>query len=407
MKKNIFSLAIIFYALSIVVISRPSDSTILKVVTLINNSNIDNIIKEISGQKPVVIEGNEYIILSRSNFGSLSYLNPIAAKYVHQKFIEYGYNSYYSPFRLYPEMKYDLETVYAVKTGRVNPNNIILFSSSHDSESKSDTLAPGANINASGLAIVLEAARLFTNIETENTIIFASFDDMMQTGYGSYQLCDSLIKLKPNLLRGIYLEALGWSGGVGPVIGSNDTIKNNILLHEALYVSNLLNFETKITSIVKDKITPIYYFSNKANNYEQVYFHQDFSKPYPYMRTTYDIFDNLEPKYLHDNAGIAIGLLALIAGVIDNSLNIIDYPEKSSSIVCPNHAQEYIEIKLSSASLNPSEGYVRLFNVLGECVLSEKIHPITLSYRMNIEYLPLGIYYVRFGDWVGSFVKIK
>ncbi|MCX7736512.1 MAG: hypothetical protein N2319_07335 [Candidatus Kapabacteria bacterium] len=39
--------------------------------------------------------------------------------------------------------------------------------------------------------------------------------------------------------------------------------------------------------------------------------------------------------------------------------------------------------------------------------LSEKIHPITLSYRMNIEHLPSGNYYVRLGDWVGRFVKIE
>jgi hypothetical protein len=416
MFKAIFNIIILFLIITLSLISRPDDSTIKQVVSNINNSNIDNIIKEISGEIPVIIDGIEYIIKNRSNFGSLSYLNPIAAKYIHQKLIEYGYSSFFSPFKLYPEMKYDLETVYAVKIGSVNPNNIILFCSSHDSESRDDSLAPGANINASGLAIVLEAARLFKNINTENTIIFASFDDMMQTGYGSYKLCDSLIKLKPNKLRGIFLESLGWSGGVGPVIGSDDTNKNNILLYEALFVSNLLNFETKISGIVKDKITPIYYFSNKENNYEQVYFHSNFSKPYPFMKSKYDVFDNLELKFLHENAGIAIGFLALIAGVVDKSLDVKDYSENNPFFLSPNPAREYIEVYLKnwspSSRWTPSE--IKIFNLLGECVMSAGgaggTHPLIPSQegniRIDVTSLPAGVYFVRVADWVGRFVKI-
>jgi hypothetical protein len=416
MVKAIFIIIISLLTITISLISRPDDSTIKQFVSNINNSNIDNIIKEISGEIPVVIDGVEYIIKSRSNFGSLSYINPIAAKYIHQKFIEYGYSSFFSPFKLYPEMKYDLETVYAVKIGSVNPNNIILFCSSHDSESSDDSLAPGANINASGLAIVLEAARLFKNIDTENTIIFASFDDMMQTGYGSYKLCDSLIKLKPDKLRGIFLESLGWSGGVGPVIGSDDTNKNNVLLYEALFVSKLLNFETKISGIVKDKITPIYYFSNKENNYEQVYFHHNFSKPYPFMRSKYDVFNNLELKFLHENAGIAIGFLALVAGVIDKSLDVQDYSENNPISIYPNPAGEYIEISGLNKGLQPLvHGYdIKIFNLLGECVMSAcepgGTHPLVPSQegkiRIDVSGLPAGVYYVRVGDWVGRFVKM-
>ncbi|MCX7735361.1 MAG: T9SS type A sorting domain-containing protein [Candidatus Kapabacteria bacterium] len=52
------------------------------------------------------------------------------------------------------------------------------------------------------------------------------------------------------------------------------------------------------------------------------------------------------------------------------------------------------------------ESEIRIFKILGECILSEKIHPITLSYRMNIEHLPSGLYFIRLGDWTGRFVKI-
>ncbi|MCX7736347.1 MAG: T9SS type A sorting domain-containing protein [Candidatus Kapabacteria bacterium] len=77
--------------------------------------------------------------------------------------------------------------------------------------------------------------------------------------------------------------------------------------------------------------------------------------------------------------------------------------------VSPNPAKDYIEI-IYSIGTGLSLAYtdeINIYNILGECVLSEKIHQITQSYRMNIEHLPSGIYYVRLGDWVGRFVKIE
>ncbi|MCX7737674.1 MAG: immunoglobulin domain-containing protein [Candidatus Kapabacteria bacterium] len=104
--------------------------------------------------------------------------------------------------------------------------------------------------------------------------------------------------------------------------------------------------------------------------------------------------------------------------LIGNSINSVDEYEISHLTIKPNPANGYIEISLpesflqrqeSSSKLSflrMQESEIRIFNILGKCVLSEKIHPITLSYRMNIEHLPAGLYYARLGNWVGSFVKI-
>jgi hypothetical protein len=52
------------------------------------------------------------------------------------------------------------------------------------------------------------------------------------------------------------------------------------------------------------------------------------------------------------------------------------------------------------------EQEIKIYNLLGECVINESIHPMTSSHRMNIERLPAGVYFVRVGDWVVRFVKI-
>ncbi|MCX7737182.1 MAG: YCF48-related protein [Candidatus Kapabacteria bacterium] len=77
--------------------------------------------------------------------------------------------------------------------------------------------------------------------------------------------------------------------------------------------------------------------------------------------------------------------------------------------IFPNPSTYYIEINynVETGLRHFFTNEINIYNILGDCVLSEKIHPITLSYRMNIEHLPSGIYFVRLGDWVGRFVKIE
>jgi hypothetical protein len=56
----------------------------------------------------------------------------------------------------------------------------------------------------------------------------------------------------------------------------------------------------------------------------------------------------------------------------------------------PNPASDYIEI-----STIPSEtSKIYIYNILGEIVKSESIHPMTASHRMNIENLPKGTYFM-------------
>ncbi|MCX7736573.1 MAG: T9SS type A sorting domain-containing protein [Candidatus Kapabacteria bacterium] len=92
-----------------------------------------------------------------------------------------------------------------------------------------------------------------------------------------------------------------------------------------------------------------------------------------------------------------------------STLNVNSIISNSGINIFPNPAKDYIEIFYNiETGLSPaSNDEINIYNILGECVLSEKIHPITLSYRMNIEHLPSGLYYVRLGDWVGRFVKIE
>ena len=76
--------------------------------------------------------------------------------------------------------------------------------------------------------------------------------------------------------------------------------------------------------------------------------------------------------------------------------------------VFPNPAYDFITIQLSNKELQlfASEDKVQIFDVLGIEVMSESIHPMTGSHRMNVEKLPAGVYFIRIGNKVEKFVKM-
>ena len=74
----------------------------------------------------------------------------------------------------------------------------------------------------------------------------------------------------------------------------------------------------------------------------------------------------------------------------------------------PNPTSDFITIQFSNKELQPfADGYkVQIFDVLGIEVMTESIHPMTSSHRMNVEKLQSGVYFIRIGNKVEKFVKM-
>ena len=76
--------------------------------------------------------------------------------------------------------------------------------------------------------------------------------------------------------------------------------------------------------------------------------------------------------------------------------------------IFPNPSSDFITIQLSNKGLQPfvTSEKVQIFDVLGIEVMSESIHPMTASHRMNVENLQAGVYFIRIGNKVEKFVKM-
>lgn len=77
--------------------------------------------------------------------------------------------------------------------------------------------------------------------------------------------------------------------------------------------------------------------------------------------------------------------------------------------ISPNPASDYIEIALNRLSktsrLGKSE--LKIYNSLGKCVMSKSIHTRTPSHRMNIENLPVGLYFIKIGNNSDKFMVVR
>mgnify|MGYP000103162679 CR=1 FL=1 len=101
----------------------------------------------------------------------------------------------------------------------------------------------------------------------------------------------------------------------------------------------------------------------------------------------------------------------------DGSTLYVNNEISDSFSISPNPAGEYIEIYGLNKGLQPlvSDQDIKIYNLLGECVLSvAQTFPSVDSgqtgmsdlLRVDVSGLPAGVYFVRVGNWVGRFLKI-
>ncbi|MEI6088822.1 MAG: T9SS type A sorting domain-containing protein [bacterium] len=121
-------------------------------------------------------------------------------------------------------------------------------------------------------------------------------------------------------------------------------------------------------------------------------------------------------KFIDDNNFVAVGYkdrykfyiakFSLKPSIVNDESTL-----QSQIEISPNPAGDFITVKMGT--INPmlkhgvdENSEIKIYNTLGEKVMSESIHPMTASHRMNISALPKGMYFVKAGGEVAKFVKM-
>jgi len=83
--------------------------------------------------------------------------------------------------------------------------------------------------------------------------------------------------------------------------------------------------------------------------------------------------------------------------------------EEKTQLIFPNPTSEYIKIILDNVILSESKKPVKIYNTFGECVID--FTPTSFltgeGLRIDVSHLPVGIYFIKYGNYTEKFVVVR
>ncbi|RPI18230.1 MAG: M28 family peptidase [Ignavibacteriae bacterium] len=303
----IVSISIIFFSIKSTDSQVSYNIYIDSVISKVSQTTINKFDKELSGDTITTIGGQPYRIISRQ-YNHFS--NSKATQYIFEKLLSYGLQVEYMPFNT------NGVNVIAKKTGTKYPNQKLIICAHYDDMisfgPQSDTV-PGADDNASGMCGVLEAARIFSTMSFDYTVIFAAWDEEEVGLFGSKAYADSAFAHGDSIIAVINMDMIAWDlNNDGRFQITSNT--NSQALAEELYTTSLFYVpslvpQVHIGSYGSDHIS----FNNRG--FKGVSVHEDLGDFCLYYHTVNDRFNTLNHAYMYNVIKVVIGAAT---GILNN-----------------------------------------------------------------------------------------
>jgi len=328
------------------------------------------------------------------------------------KFEEYGYSDIFQhQFTASSRTQYN---VVVTKPGVRYANKYVLLIAHYDATSESPTtLAPGVNDNGSGIAVVLEVARILAAKRLDYSIRFICFAAEEQGLLGSRAYVQNIVVPQNHDIRlVINLDEIGgYRGYTNTMVKverdeDNNPPGNNSA--SAAYTDTLATL-TRTYSSLTTTITNAYgsdYMSFEDAGYVITGFYEGLQTPH-YHRST-DNFANVDPPYVYQITRGTLAGIAYFGGIQRKFLTILHTPHGDTQDTSSN---VQIDARLlSSASVTGgSISYRTNWNPTPTLSSMNYVSAIgdTLLYRgwiLKQPYTTTVAYYLRFtnGDTVFS-----
>ena len=225
----------LFFIVFIAVLNVTNAQSIQDLMDEVNTSNLDSMIKELSGEQIAIINGTEQTITNRVHSN-----NDLATEYIQERLEAF-------PYLTVEVQNFNTtgKNVIATQLGTTNPENIYLICAHYDSVT---TFC--ADDNATGVAAVIEIARILSTQCTDNTIIYALWDEeeigLLGANFYAQQAADETGgNTRDNILGVVNMDMIGYDGDAPGTPGDNDfdidvrNIANSLAIKDDLL--NILN----------------------------------------------------------------------------------------------------------------------------------------------------------------------
>lgn len=357
----------------------------LMVQNLLNDVRLDsltNFVKQLSGEKPVTINGVIDTIKSRH---SQNPGNEKAFQFMKQELTRFGYQI--------DSMNFSAagKNLFAVKTGYKYPDKRFVLGAHYDNL-PATPIAPGADDNASGSAAVLEAARAFSQYNFPFTVMFALWDEEESGLLGSYAYIPTIGSDNETMLGYINLDMLGWDGNNDSVADVHvRPVANSMALAARAESCNLL-YNIQLSLHIVNPGTgstdhaPFWY-----NNYTAIGFDEEYDTDFnPYWHTQGDSLGQFNSSFFQKCAKLAYATLCELATDTLNMVGINEFDSGSLMQIYPNPFRSGLIIESGESSKNIQR--IMVMDCLGRSVLEKKINSRSTS--LDLESLPSGVYYL-------------
>lgn len=314
--KRIFTVIYFVFGLSQLVYSQ----SIQDLMNQVSNANLQLAVSELSGEQATMINGSLQTITSRVYNN-----NDLAADFIKER------------LEAFPNLTVEFQNfntsgknVIATQLGQTNPDNIYLVCAHYDS-----VTTYCADDNATGVAAVIEIARIMSTQCTDNTIIYALWDEE-EIGlrganfYASEAVDETNGNTRDNILGVINMDMIGYDGDAPGTAGDNEfdidvrNIANSIGIKDDL-ISILNTYTFNLNVIVVNPGTTASDHSRFWNQgYSAVLVGESWetNDQTPDYHTSGDRVDDIDFQYMTELTKLVTGYFATKAGLLslDNTL---------------------------------------------------------------------------------------
>jgi len=348
-----------------------------------------NAIVQNCSQQNITNNLTEYEALGVKFRGTAALENTLT--WLKNKYLSFGYTAsqiYEDP---YDYNESTCKNLIVTKIGTLYPDVFVIVDGHYDSVN-----GTGTNDNGSGVATILEMARLLQNVPTEYSIKFINFSGEEEGLHGSSHYVNNVVnatspKMNIRVLLNID-EVGGIAGQVNNTITcerdqSQPTANNSQSGSFASQMRNCFGFYSPLETVSG----PVYssdYVPFQRNGEVVIGLFE--TNETPYSHSPNDLLVNMDPVYVYNVTKGATGTILHFAKAATTTLETEVFATDFQISLYPNPTKDLLFI--NKGQLSETDYTFKMIDLFGKTVLNQSFANANLIENVTVSHLPKGIY---------------
>jgi hypothetical protein len=357
-----------------------------------NQTNLDSLVsyvRVLSGEDSVQL-GDSTVLIQDRRYNESKIL---AAGYLKQKLEDFGIEA---SEQIYSD---NGRNIIGIQTGTIYPDSILIICAHFDAVTNYC-----ADDDASGVAAVLESARILSKYQLTYTLVYALWDEEEAGIIGSRYYVSQAVLNKMNIKGVLNLEMFGWDGDDDGVMDIHTSDISSSRSLSNLVFNTISIYDLPLIPVIHDPGaggSDHWAFWNEgfgAIVIGEAYWGGDFS---PYYHSTEDRIDKFNLSYFYNLSKLTLGSISTLAVVIEDNSSPVEFAEvePQNYKLYQNYPNPY-----NSTTTIPFEirnrGFIKLiiYNSVGQkvqVVLEKMMAAGFYEIQVNTLNLSSGIYFYR------------